>query len=34
MSTMGTVIFWLEVVWTPGLALMGYLVLPRPMELD
>jgi hypothetical protein len=30
METVETAIFWLEVFWTPSLALMGYLLLPRP----
>ncbi len=29
MSTIGTVVFWLALFWTPALALAGYLLLPR-----
>jgi hypothetical protein len=29
MNTMATVIFWAALVWTPGLVLMVYLLLPR-----
>jgi len=33
MEMMETAIFWLEVFWTPGLALPGYyLLLPRPAD--
>ena len=32
MDAMGEVIFWLEVIWTPGLALTAYLLLPRPED--
>jgi hypothetical protein len=34
MSAIETVIFWLTVFWTPGLAFIGYLLLPkRPVPL-
>jgi hypothetical protein len=33
MDTVETAIFWLEVFWTPGLVLTGYLLLPRPGDL-
>jgi hypothetical protein len=29
-DTIEAVIFWLAIVWTPGLAFLGYLVLRRP----
>jgi hypothetical protein len=29
MSTMATVMFWMALIWTPSLALMAYLLLPR-----
>jgi len=29
-DTLEAVIFWLAIVWTPGLAFLGYLVLQRP----
>jgi hypothetical protein len=32
MDAMGEVIFWLEVIWTPSLALTAYLLLPRPED--
>jgi hypothetical protein len=32
MEAMGEVIFWLEVIWTSGLALSAYLLLPRPED--
>jgi hypothetical protein len=32
METMEEVIFWLEVIWTPGLALTAFLLLPRPVD--
>jgi hypothetical protein len=32
METMEEVIFWLEVIWTPGLALTAFLLLPRPED--
>jgi hypothetical protein len=33
MDTIETAVFWLEVFWTPGLVLTGYLLLPRPGDL-
>jgi hypothetical protein len=30
MSTMEMVIFYLAVIWTPSLAFVGYLLLPKP----
>jgi hypothetical protein len=32
MESIGEVVFWLEVIWTPGLVLTGYLLLPRPED--
>ena len=34
MTTIEMVIFWLVVFWTPGLAFMGYLLLPKRPEID
>jgi hypothetical protein len=34
MSTIEMVIFCLAVIWTPGLAFMGYLLLPKPPGSD
>jgi hypothetical protein len=34
MSTIETVIFWLAVFWTPGLAFVGFLLLTKRPELD
>jgi hypothetical protein len=34
MSTIETVIFWLMLFWTPGLAFMGFLLLPKPTGSD
>jgi len=33
MDAIGEVVFWLEIIWTPGLVLTGYLLLPRPRDL-
>jgi hypothetical protein len=33
-TTLGTVIFWLVPIWTPGLGLMAYLLLRRSPEID
>lgn len=33
-SAMKTVIFWLAVVWTPGLAFMGYMLARRYPDVD
>jgi hypothetical protein len=30
MSAIESTIFWLELFWTPGLVITGYLLLPRP----
>jgi hypothetical protein len=32
MESIGEVVFWLEVIWTPGLVLAGYLFLPGPED--
>jgi hypothetical protein len=34
MSTIETAIFRLAVFWTPGLAFVGYLLLPKPPGSD
>jgi hypothetical protein len=33
-TTLETVIFWLVLIWTPGLGLMAYLLLRRSPETD
>jgi hypothetical protein len=33
-TTLETVIFWLVLIWTPGLGLMAYLLLRRSTETD
>ena len=33
-TTLETVIFWLVLIWTPGLGLMAYLLLRRSPEID
>ena len=34
MNTMETAIFWLEIIWTPGLAFVSFLLPPRRWEID